>query len=887
MRTKFWMVLCFVLITGLISLNIISGISVSAQSEPQPAILLGQETLSPALTPSSEPYAPSLTPAPSSETTSTPTATLYSESVMPSLTSTPLLEPIEMFRLEILLSDPVLAEQMELWLTSGPFVVEQLNYTWGEHKGWYFPETNRPLKDIMQDFAMQHRLFLEESVMMESPVDEQSSASDEERLMLEQSRSKLLEDFSYQLLDFNEHGLSLSGAIVVGTLDSLRTFTETASLSNVQYRLTPISISDTKESTIADSPTNPVALFGGDPFPNEPWKFSPTSGYLSYDATSKYFKSYFYWTDVSGFSSVHRGYEHDIVLWKPKDTYVKPNMNGAFYSNLPAAYVDTPFMDNDSFFTIGSNWTPDISANQQYYVWVPVTVVNSNAGPATGDLQAQLSSWAGEYDDGDDVPEWQESWFCSLYGGTNPAYCLFRDQIYTIGNAKPCDSNSCLGNIYYNSSGAFTDFPFNHNNSVTYSWSRNYNPRNFSCPSTQFKGEYFSKTANHLPNNLLAIRCDSAVSFNWGEGSFIPGGAYPTDNFFARWTRSINFNAGNYRFYVRSDDGIRLWIDNTLVLDKWFPQGATQYSIDRFLTAGNHSIKIEYFESGGGAVAQFWYEQINASCPTITAWRGEYWNNTGLNGSTVLCRNDSSVNFNWGTGNPGGGINNDTFSARWTRTINLPAGNYRFYVRSDDGIRLWIDNTLVINKWIDQGSTQYSVDRNVSAGNHSFKIEYYENGGGAEARFWYEKIGAYCPTITGAKGEYWNNTSLSGVSSLCRSDSSINFNWGTGGPGSGVNTDNFSARWTGSISISTAGTYRFTLGGDDGVRLWVDGIQLINQWKDQGYTIYTADRYLSMGYHSVRVEYYERSGGARVYLGWSRLFSNSHYENDEELTNSD
>ncbi len=255
------------------------------------------------------------------------------------------------------------------------------------------------------------------------------------------------------------------------------------------------------------------------------------------------------------------------------------------------------------------------------------------------------------------------------------------------------------------------------------------------------------------------------------------------------------------------------------------------------------------------------------SCPTITGWKGEYWNNRSLNGYAVMCRNDNSVNFNWGTGGPGGSVLNDQFSARWTRTINLSAGNYRFHVRGDDGIRLWIDNNLVIDKWFDQGATEYTVDRNLSAGNHSFKIEYYENGGGAVAQFWYEPIGVSCPTITAWKGEYWNNRYLSGNPVLCRNDSNVNFNWGTGGPGSGVPNDKFSARWTRTIPFS-AGRYKFHLKGDDGIRLWIDGALVIDKWFDQGATEYTVLRNLSAGNHTLKVEYYENGGNALVQLWW-------------------
>ena len=110
---------------------------------------------------------------------------------------------------------------------------------------------------------------------------------------------------------------------------------------------------------------------------------------------------------------------------------------------------------------------------------------------------------------------------------------------------------------------------------------------------------------------------------------------------------------------------------------------------------------------------------LTTSACSYPDWKGEYWNNTTLSGSPVLTRNDTSINFEWGASGPGGAVPVDGFSARWTRSKSFDAGTYRFYTRTDDGVRVWIDGVLVIDKWITQGSTQYYVDRTMTAGTHS------------------------------------------------------------------------------------------------------------------------------------------------------------------------
>jgi hypothetical protein len=116
-------------------------------------------------------------------------------------------------------------------------------------------------------------------------------------------------------------------------------------------------------------------------------------------------------------------------------------------------------------------------------------------------------------------------------------------------------------------------------------------------------------------------------------------------------------------------------------------------------------------------------------------FQAAFFNNRSLSGTPVLVREDPAIDFSWGLGSPGPGVNADYFSARWTRTVTLSQGEYQFTVTADDGVRLYIDNVLVIDKWIDQGPTTYTVSKALTAGDHALKIEYYEHWVGATAKF--------------------------------------------------------------------------------------------------------------------------------------------------------
>jgi hypothetical protein len=118
--------------------------------------------------------------------------------------------------------------------------------------------------------------------------------------------------------------------------------------------------------------------------------------------------------------------------------------------------------------------------------------------------------------------------------------------------------------------------------------------------------------------------------------------------------------------------------------------------------------------------------------------RGEYFNNQELTGAPVFVRNDSTVNFIWGTRSPDPRIPEDHFSIRWTGTICLSKEelSFRNKIISDDGVRVWIDDSLIVDAWHDQAATDFPIKWNFEPGrSYSIRIEYFENGGGAQLQF--------------------------------------------------------------------------------------------------------------------------------------------------------
>lgn len=117
------------------------------------------------------------------------------------------------------------------------------------------------------------------------------------------------------------------------------------------------------------------------------------------------------------------------------------------------------------------------------------------------------------------------------------------------------------------------------------------------------------------------------------------------------------------------------------------------------------------------------------------------------------------------------------------------------------------------------------------------------------------------------RGEYYNNTSLHGSPVLVRNDHDVDFDWGHNAPDHKVNADHFSVRWTRDLRLD-ADRYRFTVAADDGVRLWVDGKLVIDEWHDGARDEHSATVKVKPGMHTVRLEYYEHAGEAAARLAW-------------------
>ncbi len=261
-------------------------------------------------------------------------------------------------------------------------------------------------------------------------------------------------------------------------------------------------------------------------------------------------------------------------------------------------------------------------------------------------------------------------------------------------------------------------------------------------------GEYFNNGT--LSGTPVLVRQEQAIDFNWGTGS--PAPQVSPDLFSARWTRTVDLPAGNYRFRIVVDDGARLFVNGHTLIDAWREQAPTAYTGDIYLPGGPVTVHMEYYERNESATAQLTWERIDGQQPppppppSYPEWRGEYWNNVDFSGAPALVRNDAFIDFNWGEGSPAPGvIDANRFSVRWSRTLSLPAGWYRFLMTVDDGGRLILSGRTVIDAWREQPSTTYETRIYHTGGALDVRMEYFENTQVARAQLLWALLGSTPP----------------------------------------------------------------------------------------------------------------------------------------------
>ncbi len=259
------------------------------------------------------------------------------------------------------------------------------------------------------------------------------------------------------------------------------------------------------------------------------------------------------------------------------------------------------------------------------------------------------------------------------------------------------------------------------------------------APPATFDGwrtSYFA--GRNLSGQPLLVADEPRINFNWGYGA--PDGV-PADNFSARFERTRDLTYGTYEIAVTVDDGVRVYVDDALIIDDWNEASARTRTV-RLVLSGTRRVRVEYFEATGTAQIDFALRLVGSS----EAWTATYYPGKGYAGAPLLSRGEPrsgsrQLDYNWGRGSPASNVPADNFTARWIGYFNFEGGDYRFHATSDDGVQVYLDGILVLDRWLNgYHSDVTNVFRNVGPGIHRVVVGYYESYGDALVNVWWERI---------------------------------------------------------------------------------------------------------------------------------------------------
>jgi PA14 domain/Papain family cysteine protease len=425
-----------------------------------------------------------------------------------------------------------------------------------------------------------------------------------------------------------------------------------------------------------------------------------------------------------------------------------------------------------------------------------------------------------------------------------------------------------------------------------------------------WRAEYYTNRSLHGTPSRIELIPD--VNFNWGSGGpfdvtipFPFGDIHipvpPFDEFSARFTQVRRLRSGWYRFTLRGDDGVRLWVDDRLVINHWKEQSNTTYSAEHYVTGGDHVLRVEYFEAHGLANVQLQIQAIE--------FQYELFANTELTGTPVATFNDSMTDLEWRHAPPVSTLfSHGRFSLRGTARKRFTAGTYTFHSQHTGGCRIWVAGNLVLDDWT--GTNGDGAPVAISAGVHEVRVEfahrttipapdsksYYRAAlafDWADAA-WFGRVhfdtarkvisDAHWPNIDSIYEGYrvqaltgdpvvQHNFAVpqpagTGYGAMDGSNVSLSFpsnaSFGQGIPGGGgidENTAFFSAIFVRRLHLPVAGRYAVSLASDEAFRVCIDGNKVLER-RYGGGDPFSSEIYLRRGVHDVSIEYADAGWGS-------------------------
>ncbi|MGW1728638.1 PA14 domain-containing protein [Streptomyces sp. NPDC002306] len=349
------------------------------------------------------------------------------------------------------------------------------------------------------------------------------------------------------------------------------------------------------------------------------------------------------------------------------------------------------------------------------------------------------------------------------------------------------------------------------------------------CATNTYTRQFFANTG--FSGAAKRTDCDAAISENWGDNSpGVPG--VGKDNFGVRWSMTRDFGSGGpFAFTASGQDGIRVYLDGVRKIDLW-KNGTTTVSRTLALTIpeGTHTLRIDYVNWTGAAAVGFAYTPRTG---------------TALDQVAPLTPTGLSIARNAGT---------KRNFLRWSANKDMDVAGYRVYRHTPEQTSFGSPVATVTG-------TNFT-DTTAGTATHLYEVRAVDKSGNVSA-------GTADVSVTGNPTylrQYFANTTLTGTPKRTDTDTAISENWGTSSPGvPGVGKDDFGVRWQITRDFGSGGPFAFTASGQDGIRVYLDGVRKIDLWKNGSTTVSkTVELTIPRGTHVLRVDHVNWTGSSAV-----------------------
>ncbi|NJN26098.1 MAG: T9SS type A sorting domain-containing protein [Cyclobacteriaceae bacterium] len=348
--------------------------------------------------------------------------------------------------------------------------------------------------------------------------------------------------------------------------------------------------------------------------------------------------------------------------------------------------------------------------------------------------------------------------------------------------------------------------------------------------------KYYHGSWNLIPdfNALSPVKVGTTETFNLDERT-------QNDNFGFMFEGNINIpTSGNYIFYLKSDDGSKLYIDGTLLVNYDGLHGAGEKSGSRTLTAGSHQIRVDYFEKTSGQALEVRWQGPGISKQIIPA--------SALKDEVVLPGAAPSVPTNL-MASP---ISYNQINLTWADNSNNETA-FQIY-RAENSAGPFYPIALT-----DSNATNYQDKELKALTKYYYRVmaigKYGESGFSDEINQGLEY--AYYEINNMSSLPNFNNFVPVETGSIGNFDISVK-----------NRNDNFALVYSGKITIPTSGSYTFYTSSDDGSQLFINDNLIVNNDGLHGTQERSGSLNLNQGTHDIKVTFFERGGGEVLQVRW-------------------